>query len=107
MSLLIQWVYTESEFLRYCMYESLDEEIGDYWWLVNLQPKHVPVLVKHRSFWRDVLWAWCSLNYKNPETAEEVYNQSLWLNSDILVAGEVCCNKNAIMVGVRFCKTCF
>ncbi len=56
-----------------------------------------------KSFWQDVLRAWCQYNYESIEHVEEVdiiANNIIWLNSDIVVNGKPMLNKKCLSRGI-------
>ena len=103
LSLLTSWVKDvhSNQFFKKCCYENLLPNIGEYIWYVNLKPRDIKKLDIAESFWRDVLFAWCSANFTNNVDVTNVGNQSLWLNS-LFVKGRLQINVRAIKAGVKF-----
>ena len=87
-----------------CMYESLIPDLGIYIWYVNINKVDIQLIIKSRSFWRDVLVSWSELHFHTPCTVEEIYSQSLWLNSHIRIENKPCCHVTAFKAGVKFIR---
>ena len=88
-SLHLQWVskIRRDSSLHYG-YQSLIPEAKDMIWICNIHPKDVKKLIKKQSFWLDVLYAWCSIHYSEPQNVDEVMEQVIWYNSLIRIDNE-------------------
>ena len=105
-AILISWIpeICKSPFFQNCCYENLLPSYGDYIWKVNLKAKDVKQLGLARSFWKDILCAWCLYNYTESISTDNVMFQSLWLNSLLKVNNKLQINENAVKRGLLFFK---
>ena len=101
-SLKIQWVanIADSKFLQAFVYDYLFPVIKEYIWVCNLEANDVVHIISVNSFWRQVLFAWWKRNYKDPQSAEEVLEQVIWLNSGIKVNNKLLLYEQCIKQGI-------
>ena len=88
---------TESKFLH-----------DQYFWKCNFDVKAVNQIleiIKVKSvFWKDVIQSWSEVNYKAPETADEIVSQILWFNSNIQIGKKVVYYPNLASRGIHCIK---
>ena len=73
-----------------------------YLWECNLNIKDLPNLLKKekRTFWTEVLEAWCLFNFKEPTDLDSVRKQQIWFNSFIKIDRNVLFYKNWYSHGI-------
>lgn len=108
MSLKAQWVVTirDNPTWAAIAHQNLDPVFGELIWKCNLQAEDVNTLFPG-SFWKQVLYAWALVNYKVPQTDEQIAGQIIWYNSHIKVQGSVVINKLAYNNGLMYVKDLF
>ena len=85
----VSWIFKDLDpFLSMCLYEALDQKLGELIWRCNLDPKDATKVFSEKNFWVDILKAWCELNFKKEVTQGEIENQIIWLNSHIKREGK-------------------
>ena len=101
------WVKRILEKPNYFMTENeiLSKEL---FWKCNFNVKTVNQILeifKIRSmFWKDVVRSWSLINYKLPETQEEIGSQILWLNTSIQINKKVVYYPNMVNKGLLYIK---
>ena len=70
-------------------------------WKGNINPQDVCKIVPQHSFWRDAMFAWTKLTYSEPESFDQIQNQSLWFNSAIKTEGKIVCWKKWSKKGIN------
>ena len=88
-TLKIKWIFTieQDQFLRSCLYAALDPNLDKLIWSCNLHKDDVK-LITCKSYWQEILIAWCHLNYHVPMTKDMVLKQVIWYNSHIQVGNK-------------------
>ena len=88
-SLKASWlqILLTDPFLASFAYSKLSKELQEDIWNVNIKGNDVVKLFQN-SFWRDVLQAWSSFNYKPQPQGKEILGQFLWFNSHIRIGGK-------------------
>ena len=89
-ALKLRWVFkiNSNPNMKNLAYELLENPIGDLIWNTQLNKKHILQLFRYDTFWREVLILWNETCKVMPKTAEEVYDQILWYNSNICINGK-------------------
>ena len=89
-ALAVSWIFklpqTET-FIQESVYTNLCPVLRESIWRCNLKSKEVNKCFLP-SIWRNILQAWCELNYKEPENKTHVLDQVLWYNSNIKVGNK-------------------
>ncbi len=86
-SLKIQWVnriLKNDDLCTKLAYYFLPK-VGSLIWKCNLHKNDIDNLMPRESFWKDVLFAWCSISFKSPVNLDEIKNTILWYNSEIRI----------------------
>ena len=55
--------------------------LGQFIWQCNLSPADVSQIVDTKTFWAQVLIAWCHCNHAEPDSTHAVLEQVLWCNA--------------------------
>ena len=63
----------------------------------NLNPKDIEDVNPASNFWRDMLAAWCSINYRKATSPD---GQIIWYNSDIKIQGRTIFYQKAVKAGL-------
>ena len=87
----VKWIFKlqNSDFLRACAHRELHPHLEDKIWRCNLSVDDVRSLYSvQESFWAQVLEAWAIIHHWGPNTAGEVLQQIIWLNSHIKIGGK-------------------
>lgn len=71
-------------------------------WECNLNPNDVEIVFPISSFWRQVMHAWATYNYKFPNTSEAILKQIVWCNLNIRVDNKPITNLKAWRAGLRY-----
>ena len=90
MALKIQWVHRilEPDSLSAKLAYYFLPQIGPAIWQCNLLYSDVDIFMPKNTFWKEVLLAWCKLNFEQPITLNDIQNTTIWYNSDIRVANK-------------------
>ena len=64
------------------MYEALEPRLGNVIWRCNLHSLDAEKIFP-KTFWADILWDWCVINYQVPIDKSMVLDQVLWYNSNL------------------------
>ena len=106
MSLKIQWVnrILKNDTLYTKLVYYFLPKIGPLIWQCNLHKSDIDYLMPRKSFWKDVLIAWCSINFKSPVNLDEIENTILWYNSDIRIQNKPIFYKKCYKNGITFVK---
>lgn len=103
LSIKAQWVslIRGDRFWSTIVYHYLDECIEDNIWNCNLHWDDVPQAIPNKSFWRQVLYAWCRFNYQDTLSFEEIHCSIIWYNSLIKIDDCVLMLHGAWRAGLR------
>lgn len=101
-SLKIKWAFISNDevFWQTIMYANLDPVIKSDIWLCNLSCDDVEIAVSNKSFWRQVLYAWCMYNFCESPSAQEFRHNIIWYNSLIKVDGALLMSNRAWRAGL-------
>ncbi len=106
MSLKIQWVN------RILDNDSLYAELAYYFlpkggpliWQCNLHKNDIDIFMTKKNFWKDVLFSWCTVNYKTPINFEDIRNTTIWYNSEIRIKNKPIFYKKCHNSGMTYIK---
>ena len=76
-------------------------------WECNFAAQDVADINCQHPFWNDVMTQWAELNYKIPDSQEEVANQILWYNSHLKVGGKLYLKRKLYEKGILYVKDLF
>ena len=88
----VSWIFKLNDnnpFLARCAYKALDWDLKEKLWKCNLCLQDVWKEFIEENFWCHMLFAWCKINYRNPQSCDEMLEQCIWFNSNIKVGGKV------------------
>ena len=90
-ALKIGWFYKidTDPMLSECVYNELDIHLRNIIWRCNLSPKDSAKHFGKDSFWKQLLFAWGKINFKEPMNKESILEQIIWLNTFIKCGEEM------------------
>ena len=57
-------------------------------WSYNFNQDDIKYVCQPYGFWKDIVYAWTQINFKNPVNINEVLMQKIWFNSCIRVGNK-------------------
>jgi len=100
--------------------EELKEEFWLHWVVHNIPEVDIEYLLtcninkcdigkvvrfKVESFWYEIFYEWCFLNFDNfPNNKGDIMHQTIWYNSHIKVGNKMIFNKKMYKAGIRYVK---
>ena len=101
-SLKVAWirVLQTDDILEKFAYAALSPQLQSEVWICNLDKRDVLKIFK-KSFWTDVLEAWCEINHQEKFEKEEILNEFIWYNSKIRVQNKPILIPHAFHQGLR------
>ena len=109
-SLKVQWIQrltsvgTDPVLIKLVYYHLNTEIKNSLFWECNLHEKDTPYFAIQNQFWKDVLHAWCKVNFSNPETGEQMAGQCLWYNSNVRIANSIVFYPELYQAGLLYVK---
>ena len=91
LALLINWIKiakTNKEIWVLARNHFGDYMENDFIWKCNISPDDVKLNFKE-GFWKNVLYAWSTINYQCPQNDDNILEQIIWLNSNIKIDKKV------------------
>lgn len=100
----IQWVIAiqEGPFWQQIAHMYLGGDTARLIRQCNLHIDDIDNVMQTPSFWKQILYAWCLYNYKEPCTAEQIQGQIIWNNSFIKINKQIICNMRAWNGGLKY-----
>ena len=108
-SLKFSWIkdLTTDSFMQASAQQSICRTLKDQIWSCNLDKKDINTLKIKNPFWKNVMEAWCNLNYVKFVPPDEIMYQCIWYNSHIRVRGMPLLDNNAYQNGLIFVHQLF
>ena len=86
-ALKIQGIFRMEESVMRCLYSYLNVEcLHGNVWQCNLNVQDCDRMFL-QGYWKDVIRAWCRINFYWPQSKSQVMDQVIWLNSGIKING--------------------
>ena len=92
----------DDNFLRECMYNSLEPVLGSVIWRCNINVKDVRERFDTNNFWGQALEAWAEINFRYPDCENTVKDEIIWLNSHIRINNKPILWAKWIKTGILF-----
>ena len=80
-AMLLKWVPKVCEESQWSyVHEQLEPNIGKLIWKCNIAPIDVKLICSKNTFWQEILQVWSEVNFRIPQSKEEVVKMVLWHN---------------------------
>ena len=103
-ALKIQWIKKtkNSHFFTQCLKSNIPMTQYQFFWECNIAKKDVKELCNENTsiFWKEMLEIWCKFNFHDPQNAEGVLHQIIWLNSLIKVQKKIISKEEWLKIGI-------
>lgn len=112
-ALKVQWFTRLNEekdnFFKKVFYKSLKMDLKEFVWKCNLSPHDSGRVFLNNAdtFWVQVYKGWCAFNFSSIDSTEVMADQSVWLNSNILINSQPFIFYRAWQAGIAFLRDLF
>ena len=90
----------KDDFFKEILFDHINIPQTNWFLKTNIHPKDASKFFKKKDFWSEAFTHWCEITFVEPQSFQEIVNQTIWFNSHVKIKNSPIFFRNFADVGI-------